>query len=172
MLSPATFQPFRQRHVAGETYPQRNVAGEKLMGNWCHGGSIFPSDMSLGKSHNANKNVMVSLIIQLMYVTMLEGTQARLRGWQQTAVGRESKFFFWNFFDAESHLAFETSGHGATKENHLLNDGAYLMLVQVVRMKWAKLILNIASLAGRSLLLHLHIKDDDESETLSDTRVE
>ncbi|GJU90319.1 hypothetical protein Tco_1302742, partial [Tanacetum coccineum] len=29
---PATFQPFRQRHVAGETYPQRNVAGEKLMG--------------------------------------------------------------------------------------------------------------------------------------------
>ncbi|GJU80952.1 hypothetical protein Tco_1283317 [Tanacetum coccineum] len=42
MLSPATFQPFRQRHVAGETYPQRNVAGEKLMGR-------FPSDMSLGK---------------------------------------------------------------------------------------------------------------------------
>ncbi|GKG06171.1 hypothetical protein Tco_0326257, partial [Tanacetum coccineum] len=32
MLSPATFQPFRQRHIAGETYPQRNVAGEKLMG--------------------------------------------------------------------------------------------------------------------------------------------
>ncbi|GKF20745.1 hypothetical protein Tco_0069383, partial [Tanacetum coccineum] len=30
MLSPATFQPFRQRHVAGETYPQRNVAGEKV----------------------------------------------------------------------------------------------------------------------------------------------
>ncbi|GJV80071.1 hypothetical protein Tco_1515941, partial [Tanacetum coccineum] len=32
MLSPATFQPFRQRHIAGETYPQRHVAGEKLMG--------------------------------------------------------------------------------------------------------------------------------------------
>ncbi|GKD73438.1 hypothetical protein Tco_1331720 [Tanacetum coccineum] len=32
MLSPATFQPFRQRHIAGETYPQRNVAGVKLMG--------------------------------------------------------------------------------------------------------------------------------------------
>nr|GEY12929.1 hypothetical protein [Tanacetum cinerariifolium] len=27
-----------------------------------------------------------------MYVTMLEG---RLRGWQQAAVGRESKFFPW-----------------------------------------------------------------------------
>ncbi|GKD56840.1 putative receptor protein kinase ZmPK1 [Tanacetum coccineum] len=32
MLSPATFRPLRQRHVAGEIYPQRNVAGEKLMG--------------------------------------------------------------------------------------------------------------------------------------------
>ncbi|GJY62741.1 hypothetical protein Tco_0464201 [Tanacetum coccineum] len=32
MLSPTTFRPFRQRHVAGEIYPQRNVAGERLMG--------------------------------------------------------------------------------------------------------------------------------------------
>ncbi|GKG61477.1 hypothetical protein Tco_0621186, partial [Tanacetum coccineum] len=32
MLSSAIFRPFRQRHVAGETYPQRNVAGKKLMG--------------------------------------------------------------------------------------------------------------------------------------------
>ncbi|GKD92807.1 hypothetical protein Tco_1372644, partial [Tanacetum coccineum] len=32
MLSPATFQSLRQRHVAGKTYPQRNVAGKKLMG--------------------------------------------------------------------------------------------------------------------------------------------
>ncbi|GKE27478.1 RNA-directed DNA polymerase, eukaryota [Tanacetum coccineum] len=53
MLSPATFQPFRQRHVAGETFPQdggiisqRYVAGEKL----------FPSDMSLGKGILADGN--------------------------------------------------------------------------------------------------------------------
>ncbi|GKA04756.1 hypothetical protein Tco_0683876 [Tanacetum coccineum] len=26
MLSPATFRPFRQRHVAGDIYPQRNYA--------------------------------------------------------------------------------------------------------------------------------------------------
>lgn len=27
-----------------------------------------------------------------------------------------------------SHLAIETSGHGALKENHWLDDGAYLMV--------------------------------------------
>nr|GEV65531.1 hypothetical protein CTI12_AA373220 [Tanacetum cinerariifolium] len=57
----------------------------------------------------------------------LIGTQARLRGWQQAAIGSKSKFFPWTFFDAESHFGFETSGHGATNENHLLNDVAYLM---------------------------------------------
>ncbi|GKA78028.1 hypothetical protein Tco_0784565 [Tanacetum coccineum] len=28
MLSPATFRPFRQRHIAGEIYPQRNITGK------------------------------------------------------------------------------------------------------------------------------------------------
>lgn len=28
----------------------------------------------------------------------------------------------------ESHLAIETSGHGALMENHWLDDGAYLMV--------------------------------------------
>ncbi|GJT94335.1 hypothetical protein Tco_1083180 [Tanacetum coccineum] len=30
MLSPATFQPFLQRHFAGDMFPQRHVAGEKI----------------------------------------------------------------------------------------------------------------------------------------------
>ncbi|XP_039139228.1 phosphomannomutase/phosphoglucomutase isoform X1 [Dioscorea cayenensis subsp. rotundata] len=33
-----------------------------------------------------------------------------------------------NFVGEESHLAIETSGHGALKENHWLDDGAYLMV--------------------------------------------
>ncbi|XP_071706750.1 uncharacterized protein [Rutidosis leptorrhynchoides] len=33
-----------------------------------------------------------------------------------------------NSVGAESHLAIETSGHGALKENHWLDDGAYLMV--------------------------------------------
>ncbi|KAL9260238.1 hypothetical protein AKJ16_DCAP10801 [Drosera capensis] len=34
----------------------------------------------------------------------------------------------WNAVGEESHLAIETSGHGALKENHWLDDGAYLMV--------------------------------------------
>ncbi|KAM1370768.1 hypothetical protein TB2_041043 [Malus domestica] len=33
-----------------------------------------------------------------------------------------------NSIGEESHLAIETSGHGALKENHWLDDGAYLMV--------------------------------------------
>ncbi|GKD09203.1 hypothetical protein Tco_1241138 [Tanacetum coccineum] len=32
----------------------------------------------------------------------------------------------------ESHLAIETNGHGATKENHWLDDGAYLMALALL----------------------------------------
>ena len=35
---------------------------------------------------------------------------------------------FQNSIREESHLAMETSGHGALKENHWLDDGAYLMV--------------------------------------------
>lgn len=45
-------------------------------------------------------------------------------------------FYFFSFplslwknsVGEESHLAIETSGHGALKENHWLDDGAYLMV--------------------------------------------
>lgn len=33
-----------------------------------------------------------------------------------------------NTVGEETHLAIETSGHGALKENHWLDDGAYLMV--------------------------------------------
>ncbi|KAI3732744.1 hypothetical protein L1987_63952 [Smallanthus sonchifolius] len=32
-----------------------------------------------------------------------------------------------NYVGEETHFAIETSGHGALKENHWLEDGAYLM---------------------------------------------
>nr|VDD64096.1 unnamed protein product [Brassica oleracea] len=40
----------------------------------------------------------------------------------------------------ESHLMMETSGHGAVKENHFLDDGAYMVvkiIVEMVRMRLA-----------------------------------
>ncbi|KAI8004246.1 hypothetical protein LOK49_LG08G01121 [Camellia lanceoleosa] len=39
-----------------------------------------------------------------------------------------SKYCLQNSVGEESHLAIETSGHGALKENHWLDDGAYLMV--------------------------------------------
>jgi phosphomannomutase len=43
-----------------------------------------------------------------------------------------------NSLGQETHLAIETSGHGALKENYFLDDGAYLIakiLIQVARLK-------------------------------------
>ncbi|KAJ9708452.1 hypothetical protein PVL29_000475 [Vitis rotundifolia] len=42
--------------------------------------------------------------------------------------------------DIEAHLMMETSGHGALKENHFLDDGAYMVvkiIIEMVRMKLA-----------------------------------
>ncbi|KAL6552845.1 hypothetical protein OROHE_008209 [Orobanche hederae] len=43
-----------------------------------------------------------------------------------------------NSVGEESHLAIETSGHGALKENHWLDDGAYLMVKLLNKLAWAK----------------------------------
>jgi hypothetical protein len=51
------------------------------------------------------------------------------------SVEMNAKFYIimWiqNSIGEESHLAIETSGHGALKENHWLDDGAYLMVRNV-----------------------------------------
>ncbi|CAI9091103.1 OLC1v1026034C1 [Oldenlandia corymbosa var. corymbosa] len=43
-----------------------------------------------------------------------------------------------NTVGEESHLAIETSGHGALKENHWLDDGAYLMVKLLNKLASAK----------------------------------
>lgn len=43
-----------------------------------------------------------------------------------------------NSIGEESHLAIETSGHGALKENHWLDDGAYLMVKLLNKLASAK----------------------------------
>ncbi|KAL5990638.1 hypothetical protein ACLOJK_011541 [Asimina triloba] len=49
-----------------------------------------------------------------------------------------------NSVGEESHLAIETSGHGALKENHWLDDGAYLMVSVALRCQ-VKLLNKLAS---------------------------
>lgn len=43
-----------------------------------------------------------------------------------------------NTVGEETHLAIETSGHGALKENHWLDDGAYLMVKLLIKLAAAK----------------------------------
>jgi hypothetical protein len=42
--------------------------------------------------------------------------------------------FIQNTIGEEAHLAIETSGHGALKENHWLDDGAYLMVCMLKKL--------------------------------------
>ncbi|KAL6586465.1 hypothetical protein OROMI_001453 [Orobanche minor] len=50
----------------------------------------------------------------------------------------ELNSLFPNSVGGESHLAIETSGHGALKENHWLDDGAYLMVKLLNKLASAK----------------------------------
>ncbi|KAJ6720263.1 PHOSPHOHEXOSE MUTASE [Salix viminalis] len=54
-----------------------------------------------------------------------------------------------NSVGEESHLAIETSGHGALKENHWLDDGAYLMVKVLNKLASAR----AAGIAGGSKVL-------------------
>ncbi|KAJ8760266.1 hypothetical protein K2173_011678 [Erythroxylum novogranatense] len=65
-----------------------------------------------------------------------------------------------NSIGEESHLAIETSGHGALKENNWLDDGAYLMVL-VVQTLCSNLLFHFSSLLELSLTFlfhHLQVK--------------
>ncbi|CAI0411838.1 unnamed protein product [Linum tenue] len=101
-------------------------------------GIIFDTDVdrsaavdSTGRELNRNR------LIALMSAIVLEERSSRL---QKSLLGGKHHRFkrgYKNVIDEairlnsvgeESHLAIETSGHGALKENHWLDDGAYLMV--------------------------------------------
>ncbi|CAI5463956.1 unnamed protein product [Closterium sp. Yama58-4] len=72
-----------------------------------------------------------------------------------------------NSVGEECHLAMETSGHGALKENRWLDDGAYLMV---------KLLVKLASAAGKgeakgSVVLTRMIEDLQEADEATEVRL-
>ncbi|CAI5965314.1 unnamed protein product, partial [Closterium sp. NIES-65] len=72
-----------------------------------------------------------------------------------------------NSVGEECHLAMETSGHGALKENRWLDDGAYLMV---------KLLVKLASAAGKgeakgSAVLTRMIEDLQEADEATEVRL-
>ncbi|KAF9599541.1 hypothetical protein IFM89_038807 [Coptis chinensis] len=57
-----------------------------------------------------------------------------------------------NSVGEESHLAIETSGHGAVKENHWLDDGAYLMVKLLNKLASARA---MGTGGGSEVLTHM-----------------
>lgn len=65
----------------------------------------------------------------------LGGTHHRFKRGYKNVINEAIRL---NSIGRETHLAIETSGHGALKENYFLDDGAYLIakiLIQVARLK-------------------------------------
>ncbi|KAJ7544777.1 hypothetical protein O6H91_09G092700 [Diphasiastrum complanatum] len=67
----------------------------------------------------------------------------------------------------ETHLAIETSGHGALKENHWLDDGAYLMVKLLIKLAAAKV---AGETKGSSVLSNL-IGELKEAEFATELRL-
>jgi len=72
-----------------------------------------------------------------------------------------------NSIGEESHLAIETSGHGALKENHWLDDGAYLMVKLLNKLAASKA---TGEGLGSSVLTKL-IEGLDEAEVAVELRL-
>lgn len=71
-----------------------------------------------------------------------------------------------NSVGEECHLAIETSGHGALKENHWLDDGAYLMVKLLIKLAAAA---TAGESKGSAVLTRL-IQDLTEAEEATEVR--
>jgi phosphomannomutase len=85
----------------------------------------------------------------------LQGTHHRFKRGYKNVINESIRL---NESGKESWLAIETSGHGAMKENHFLDDGAYLVSKLLIELAKSKL-------AGKSLTdLIANLKEPVESE--------
>ncbi|KAC9631536.1 hypothetical protein E3N88_45504 [Mikania micrantha] len=92
-------------------------------------GIIFDTDVdrsaavdSTGREFNRNR------LIALMSAIVLEEVRGKHHRFKRGYKNVIDEAIHLNSVGEESHLAIETSGHGALKENHWLDDGAYLMV--------------------------------------------
>uniref|UniRef100_A0A0E0EAQ9 Alpha-D-phosphohexomutase alpha/beta/alpha domain-containing protein n=1 Tax=Oryza meridionalis TaxID=40149 RepID=A0A0E0EAQ9_9ORYZ len=100
-------------------------------------GIIFDTDVdrsaavdSSGRELNRNR------LIALMSAIVLEEHHRFKRGYKNVI----DEAIRLNTIGEESHLAMETSGHGALKENHWLDDGAYLMVKLLNKLAAARIL--------------------------------
>ncbi|MDB9493359.1 phosphomannomutase/phosphoglucomutase [Spirulina major CS-329] len=134
-----------------------------VTGNQADFGIIFDTDVDRGAAVDAtgrelNRNLLIALIAAITLrehpgstvVTDSITSDGLTRFIEQDLVGTHHRFkrgyknvineaMRLNETGEESWLAIETSGHGAMRENHWLDDGAYLVSKVLVELARAKL---------------------------------
>lgn len=122
-----------------------------------HLGIIFDTDVDRAAIVAAcgmeiNKNALIALVSSIIleehpntvivtdsvtstgltkFITDLGGVHHRFKRGYKNVINESKKL---NEDGEESHLAIETSGHAALKENHFLDDGAYLIAKILIKM--------------------------------------
>lgn len=81
-----------------------------------------------GGKHHRFKRGYKNVIDEAIRLVILKNANTCLEYFQMNSYSRADSVFLQNAVGEESHLAIETSGHGALKENNWLDDGAYLMV--------------------------------------------
>ncbi|KAI7992618.1 Phosphoglucosamine mutase, partial [Camellia lanceoleosa] len=120
-------------------------------------GIIFDADVdrsaavdSCGRELNQNRLIALMSAIHPRTTVVIDSvTSNGLTTFIEKKLGKQHRFkrgyknvideaIHLNSVGKESHLAIETSGHGALKENHWLDDGAYLMVKLLNKLASAK----------------------------------
>ncbi|KAL0402245.1 UNVERIFIED_CONTAM: Phosphoglucomutase [Sesamum latifolium] len=101
-------------------------------------GIIFDTDVDRSAAVDSsgrelNRNRLIALYV--CYCFRGSGRHHRFKRGYKNVIDEAIRL---NSVGEESHLAIETSGHGAFKENHWLDDGAYLMVKLLNKLASAK----------------------------------
>uniref|UniRef100_A0A804Q8V9 phosphoglucomutase (alpha-D-glucose-1,6-bisphosphate-dependent) n=1 Tax=Zea mays TaxID=4577 RepID=A0A804Q8V9_MAIZE len=132
-------------------------------------GIIFDTDVDRGRELNRNRLIalMAAIVLEehpgttvvtdsvtsdgltVFIENKLGGKHHRFKRGYKNVIDEAIRL---NSIGEESHLAMETSGHGALKENHWLDDGAYLMVKLLNKLAAAR---TLGSSIGSKVLTDL-----------------
>eukprot|EP00798_Chlamydomonas_sp_ICE-L_P008027 gene8026-1257_t len=142
-------------HVPNPEHPSAMEAGSKaVLANGADLGIVFDTDVDrsavvdgTGKEISSNRFIALMAAIILRehpgttivtdsvtsnglaeFIANLGGIHCRYKRGYKNVIGKGIEL---NNEGEETHLMMETSGHGATKENYFLDDGAYLAVKNV-----------------------------------------
>ncbi|GJR55744.1 hypothetical protein Tco_1406265 [Tanacetum coccineum] len=126
-------------------------------------GTYFPDDPSNRRDLHSGQSIVSVEVLRTSSETIVfhnVGNPARANikpslGYRKDGDGDGNSQFMrcQNSVGGESHLAIQTSGHGAAKENHRLDDGAYLMvcILVVIDLKYMCFLTSLTDRAGEAI---------------------